>query len=105
MGGRAVARAPKVYDPDGIWVDGDWAQPVIAALPGAFREELGWSGTVGRTCVSARTSPRNMTHSGIRAPRAGAYALQRFVKHRLGPALRWYSAGNVSPRREFLAPR
>ena len=91
----------KGYEPDGIWVDGDWPAPCYCGrCQGKFVEYCG-----GGSWEELKRRP------GF----AGEY--QKFwnqVTHRwrtrfsgLVKSLKadcLYSAGNVSPRREFLAP-
>jgi hypothetical protein len=90
------------YDPDGIWVDGDWPGPCYCPrCQQRLRADTGWkepwSDLVKRTDFSsayAKTWNR-ITH-GWRI------RFSRYVR-KLKPSC-LYSAGNVSPRREFLAP-
>lgn len=90
------------YDPDGIWVDGDWPSPCYCPrCQAVFREESGW----------AESWAGMQQRSGFAAAYAGfwnrvtARWRERFnsLVKSLNPDC-LYSAGNVSPRREFLAP-
>jgi len=90
------------YDPDGIWVDGDWAGPCYCArCTERFRAETGWrepwSDVRQRGDFTAE-----YTQFWNRATHAWRTRFNGFVKS-LKPDCA-YSAGNVSPRREFLAP-
>lgn len=90
------------YDPEGIWVDGDWPTPCYCErCQAAFRADTGW----GESWEAMQQ----------RADFAAAYhTFWNGVTHRwrtrfndfiksIKPTCA-YSAGNVSPRREFLAP-
>ena len=90
------------YDPDGIWVDGDW--PTACYCPrcqAIFREETGWKDPwsdllqradfdveYGRFWARATDRWRNRFNAFVKALKPDCA----------------YSAGNVSPRREYLAP-
>ena len=90
------------YDPDGIWVDGDWPGPCYCQrCRGRLREETGYSGplpglevTTPEGLAWARTWGR-ITHEWRVRFRALVKALR--------PAC-LYSAGNVTARREYAAP-
>jgi hypothetical protein len=90
------------YDPDGFWFDGDWPGPCYCPRCQArFREQTGWrepwSELVKRPDFHAAYQPIwNRTESEWRERCNG------FIK-KLKPDC-VYSAGNVSPRREFLGP-
>ena len=90
------------YDPDGIWVDGDWPGPCYCPRCQArFRKATGWtqpwSEIIKRSDFEAAYRPVwNRTEHEWRM------RFNAFVK-KLKPSC-LYSAGNVSPRREFLAP-
>jgi len=90
------------YEPDGIWVDGDWPGPCYCPrCRTTFAVDTGWSGT--------------WDEQRKRPDFAGAYARtwnrlthtwrSRFsaTVKRLRPGCA-YSAGNVSPRREAASP-
>ena len=89
-------------DPDGIWVDGDWPGPCYCPrCREQFRRDTGWTepwselqNRPGFAATYARTW-RRIEHAW-RARFCG------FIKS-LKPECA-YSAGNVSARREFLAP-
>lgn len=90
------------YDPDGIWVDGDWPGPCYCPRCQArFRTESGWEGeweeVIKRPDFEAtyRITWNKIEHEW-------RMRFRNFVKSLKADCL--YSAGNVSPRREFLAP-
>lgn len=90
------------YEPDGIWVDGDWPGPCYCPRCRArFREDSGWTEpwreAVGRADFSAtyKLTWNRIEHEWRNRFRA-------LVKEYKPDCL--YSAGNVSPRRDFLAP-
>lgn len=90
------------YEPDGIWVDGDWAGPCYCArCQERFRAETGW-----RDPWSDVQQRGDFAHEYTlfwnRATDAWRTRFNGFIKA-LNPACA-YSAGNVSPRREYLAP-
>ncbi len=90
------------YDPDGIWVDGDWPAPCHCDRCHArFREELGWTEPWSDVQQRANFSAEYTTFWN----RVTARWRERFngLVKSLKPDCA-YSAGNVSPRREFLAP-
>lgn len=90
------------YDPDGIWVDGDWGEACYCDRCRAeFRRETGWkepwSDIVKRPDFKSEYAKfwSRVLH-GWRA------RFCAFIKSLKPDCL--YSAGNVSPRREFSAP-
>jgi hypothetical protein len=90
------------YDPDGIWVDGDWPGPCYCPrCRERFRKDTGWrepwSEAQKRTNFSAEYAKtwNRITHEW-------RTRFCAFIKELKPSCL--YSAGNVSPRREFLAP-
>ena len=90
------------YDPEGIWVDGDWPGPCYCPrCQQRFRADTGWkepwSEIIKRPDFAAEYPKtwNRITHDW-------RMRFNRFVKS-LKPSC-IYSAGNVSPRREFLAP-
>ena len=90
------------YAPDGIWVDGDWAGPCYCdRCQARFRRETGWqepwSDMQRRSDFAAE-----YTRFWNRVTNVWRTRFNGFLKS-LQPACA-YSAGNVSPRREFLAP-
>jgi len=90
------------YDPDGFWFDGDWGGPCYCPRCQArFRQETGWtepwSEVITRPDFTAAYQPvwnriesewRERCHGFITSLKPNCV----------------YSAGNVSPRREFLGP-
>jgi hypothetical protein len=90
------------YEPDGFWFDGDWGGPCYChRCQTRFREATGWteswSDIIKRADFNAAYLPVwNQIESEWRERCNG------FIK-KLKPDC-VYSAGNVSPRREFLAP-
>jgi hypothetical protein len=90
------------YEPDGFWFDGDWPGPCYCPRCQArFREQTGWaeawSDIIKRPDFHAAYQPVwNQIESEWRERCNG------FIK-KLKPDC-VYSAGNVSPRREFLGP-
>lgn len=90
------------YDPDGFWFDGDWPGPCYCPRCQArFRQKTGWSGSwsdiIKRYGFQAAYK---LVWNGIESEwreRCNAY-----IKKLKPDCL--YSAGNVSPRREFLGP-
>lgn len=90
------------YDPDGIWVDGDWPGPCYCPRCQArLRVDTGWqepwSDLVKRADFHAEYAKtwNRITH-GWRTQ------FSNYVKSLKADCI--YSAGNVSPRREFNAP-
>jgi hypothetical protein len=90
------------YDPDGIWVDGDWPSPCHCDRCHArFREELGWTEPWSDLERRADFAAEYATFWN-RVTARWRERFSGFVRS-LKPDCA-YSAGNVSPRREFLAP-
>ncbi|OPZ86856.1 MAG: Alpha-L-fucosidase [bacterium ADurb.Bin429] len=90
------------YDPDGIWVDGDWPSSCYCArCQAVFREEMGyaepWSDVQRRPEFAAE-----YTKFWNRVTARWRERFNRLVKS-LKPDCA-YSAGNISPRCEFLTP-
>lgn len=90
------------YDPDGVWVDGDWPGPCYCSRCQArFRTDTGiaedWSDVLAMPDfdVQYRKTWNQIEHEWRSRFRS-------FVKLLKPDAV--YSAGNVSPRREFAAP-
>ena len=90
------------YEPDGFWVDGDWPGPCYCPRCQArFRAESGWSGPwselTRREDFEAAYMPfwRRVEHEW-------RMRFSNYVKAK-NPAC-VYSAGNVSPRREYAGP-
>lgn len=90
------------YEPDGFWFDGDWGGPCFCSRCQArFREATGWtepwSEIVKRPDFHSAYQPVwNRTESEWRERCNG------LIKSLKPDCI--YSAGNVSPRREFLGP-
>jgi len=90
------------YDPDGIWVDGDWPGPCYCPrCQERFRADTGWtepwSDAIKRPDFHAEyiKTWNRITHEW-------RTRFCAFVKSLKAGCV--YSAGNVSPRREFAAP-
>jgi hypothetical protein len=90
------------YNPDGIWVDGDWPGPCYCKrCLERFRKDTGWSGTLAKMILRKDFDAqyaitwKHITHEW-------RTRFSKFVKTLKPDCL--YSAGNVSPRREFAAP-
>jgi len=88
------------YDPDGFWIDGDWAGPCYCPrCMERFRAKTGYTGALigmdRETEEAYRQYWAEVTHEW--RTRFNAY-----IKSLKPDCL--YSAGNVSPRQEFLAP-
>lgn len=90
------------YDPDGIWVDGDWGGPCYCPRCQAkFREETGWSGSWSDIKQRPEFNAAYLQFwNGV--THRWRTRFNDFVKS-LKPDCA-YSAGNVCARREFLAP-
>ena len=90
------------YDPEGIWVDGDWPGPCYCPrCQQRLRADTGWKEPWGD--VAKRPDfHAEYVKSWNRITHGWRTRFNRFVKA-LKPSC-VYSAGNVSPRREFLAP-
>lgn len=90
------------YEPDGFWFDGDWPGPCYCPRCQArFRAQAGWrepwTEIIKRPDFDAAYKPIwNRTESEWRARCNG------WIKKLKADCI--YSAGNVSPRREFLGP-
>lgn len=89
-------------DPDGFWIDGDWPGPCYCPRCEArFRKESGYKGPMPPAEGSTPEGAAWLrTWAGIMHEWRTRFAA--FIKSLKGDCL--YSAGNVSPRREFLAP-
>ena len=90
------------YDPDGFWFDGDW--PNACHCPrcqARFREETGWDGP-WEALREREDFAREHAKFWNRVTSAWRARVNGFIKS-LKPDCA-YSAGNVSPRREFIAP-
>jgi len=88
------------YDPDGFWIDGDWAGPCYCPrCVERFRAKTGYTGAVAEMDPETEEAYRQywaeVTHEW--RTRFNAY-----IKSLKPDCL--YSAGNVSPRQEFLEP-
>lgn len=90
------------YDPEGIWVDGDWPGPCYCSRCQArYRDDTGhtapWSELVTRPEFAAEYAKtwNQITHEW-------RTKFNAYVKE-LKPTC-VYSAGNVSPRHEFMGP-
>lgn len=90
------------YDPDGIWVDGDWAAPCHCELCRAkFRRETGWK-EPWSDIVKRPDFNSEYAKFWSRVLHGWRTRFCAFIKSLKPDCL--YSAGNVSPRREFAAP-
>ncbi|MHB9133285.1 MAG: alpha-L-fucosidase [Armatimonadota bacterium] len=90
------------YDPDGFWIDGDWAGPCYCPRCQAlFRQETGWN----EPWSDVQRRPEfTLEYAKFwnRASHAWRTRFNDFIKSLKSECI--YSAGNVSPRREYLAP-
>lgn len=90
------------YDPDGFWFDGDWPTPChCPRCQARFRAETNWGGTWSDLQQRDDFGHEyatfwNRVTSGWRARVNG------FIKSLKADCA--YSAGNVCPRREYIAP-
>ena len=90
------------YEPDGFWFDGDWPGPCYCPrCQSRFRADTGWTGpwseVIQRPDFQSAYQPVwNRIESEWRERCNG------FIKGLKPDCV--YSAGNVSPRREFLGP-
>ncbi len=90
------------YDPDGIWVDGDWPSPChCARCQARFREDTGWQ-EAWSELLKRPEFPAEYAKFWNRVTHEWRTRFCGFVKSLKPDCV--YSAGNVSPRREFLAP-
>ena len=90
------------YDPDGIWVDGDWPGPCYCPrCRERFGNDSGWTGPWDEI----RTRPEFASayqKTWNRIEHEWRMRFRNYIKSLKPDCL--YSAGNVSPRREFLEP-
>ena len=90
------------YDPDGIWVDGDWPGPCYCPrCRERFRKDTGWREPWGEAQKRASFSAE-YAKTWNRITHEWRTRFCAFIKELKPSCL--YSAGNVSPRREFLTP-
>ena len=90
------------YDPDGIWVDGDWPGPCYChRCQERFRADTGWREPWDEICRHP-DFPSLYRATWNRIESEWRERFSRFLKE-LKPDIA-YSAGNVSARREFAAP-
>lgn len=88
------------YDPDGFWVDGDWAGPCYCPrCAEKFRTRTGYAGPLADMPPEANRAYQRFWAEVTHQWRARFNA---YIKSLKPDCL--YSAGNVSPRQEFLAP-
>ncbi len=92
----------EAYDPDGIWVDGDWAGPCYCPRCQArFRADTGWEAPWAD--LQKRTDfQATYQVTWNRIEHEWRTRFRNFIKSLKPDCV--YSAGNVSPRREFAAP-
>jgi hypothetical protein len=90
------------YNPDGIWVDGDWPSPCYCSrCKDIFRQEIGW--TENWSDIQQRIEFNSeYTKFWNRVTARWRERFNNFVKSLKPDCV--YSAGNVSPRREFIGP-
>ncbi len=90
------------YEPDGIWVDGDWPGPCYCdRCLEQFRRDSGEAGM--RTDILARPDfDTRYAATWNRVTHQWRTRFRKYVKSLKADCA--YSAGNVSPRREFAAP-
>ncbi len=90
------------YDPDGIWVDGDWPGPCYCDRCRArFRADTGWT-EPWSDAIKRPDFHSEYTKSWNKITHGWRTRFRDFVKSLKADCV--YSAGNVSPRREFAAP-
>ncbi|MCL5998471.1 MAG: alpha-L-fucosidase [Chloroflexi bacterium] len=90
------------YDPDGIWVDGDWAGPCYCPrCQERFRQETGWHEPWGDV-QQRRDFLTRYAQVWNKITHEWRTRFSTYVKSLKPDCV--YSAGNVSPRREYLAP-
>jgi len=90
------------YDPDGIWVDGDWPGPCYCPrCQERFRADTGWAGS-WHDVVRRPGFSTEYARSWNRITHGWRTRFSAFLKALKPDCV--YSAGNVSPRREFLSP-
>lgn len=91
------------YDPDGIWVDGDWPGPCYCPkCEGYFRKKTGYAGPMPQEDARSEAGA-NWMRAWQEITLEWRTRFANLVKALKKDCL--YSAGNVSPRREFLKPR
>lgn len=90
------------YAPDGIWVDGDWPGPChCARCQERFRRDTGWK-EPWRQLIQRHEFRAEYRKVWNRITHEWRTRFNQFIKSLKPDCV--YSAGNVSPRREFLAP-
>jgi len=90
------------YDPDGIWVDGDWATPCYCdRCQAKFCMETGWK-EPWSDIVKRNDFQSEYSKFWSRVLHGWRTRFCAFIKSLKPDCL--YSAGNVSTRREFAAP-
>lgn len=90
------------YDPDGFWFDGDWPQPCYCdRCQTRFRQDTGWNAS-WESIMQRSDLDTEYTKFWNRVTGHWRTRINSFIKT-LKPECA-YSAGNVSPRREFIAP-
>lgn len=90
------------YDPDGIWVDGDWPGPCYCPrCQKRFRANTGWT-EPWSDAVKRLDFQAEYVKTWNRITHEWRTRFCAFVKSLKADCV--YSAGNVSPRREFAAP-
>ena len=90
------------YQPDGIWVDGDWAGPCYCSrCQERFRKDTGHTGPMPDYSPSTPAGAAWMK-TWAQITHEWRTRFSRFIKALKPDCL--YSAGNVSARREFSAP-
>lgn len=90
------------YDPDGIWVDGDWPGPCYCPRCQArFRADSGWSESWS-DAIKRPDFNTEYWRSWQRIIGAWRARFRNGVKALKADCA--YSSGNVSPRREYAAP-
>ena len=88
--------------PDGIWVDGDWPGPCYCPRCQArFRDDTGWT-EPWSDALKRPDFQSQYTRSWNRITHDWRTQFRNFVKSLKSDCV--YSAGNVSPRREFAGP-
>ncbi len=90
------------YDPEGIWVDGDWPGPCYCSrCQNRFKSDTGWDGDWAE--LQKRPDFQSAyQRTWTRIEHEWRTRFRNYVKSLKADCV--YSAGNVSPRREFAEP-
>ena len=92
----------RTYDPDGIWVDGDWPGPCYCPrCQQRLRADTGWKDAWSEI-VKRPDFHTEYAKTWNRITHGWRTRFRNYIKSLSADCV--YSAGNVSPRREFAAP-